>query len=201
MRVPSEGSRFVADSIINFNNSVGKSFTAKVGLGGAVMGLSTDEATQHSATLIQIFGCALDGTIDFVNTHQEAIKTGARVTAATNTAVLGILKVALNIEQGGPDPDRALAAACGALAIDVALAVACPPAGIGIIFCSVGLIAGSLNVMAAGRAWGAANEQRFRDRGAELRRQQWMNKVSVIAPTKNFYNFRLDPTQPRIWYL
>jgi len=188
--IPSSGASWVISELMWTH---GKVLGMYGNVGGMLLGLAGNQANATApaakyagdlSPIVQLFANQLDTAID-------VLKEGL-TTAGTARSGL-VLKGALGCYQGSKDNNTVFLAACAALALDGALCIAFPPAGIGMVFCALGLM-----IDCAGVATGFNGLPRLsaHDVEALTRQQIFMQRCRVVLPTKSFYNWQIDYRDP-----
>jgi hypothetical protein len=196
---------------------------AGLNLAGAVRGASASSVEALQGTAMQIIAASIDACCGLVMEATREVKGVHTLPRPSANFVAGyIAHRVVGFGQLAPSSKVVFGAACGAAALDVALCLAFPPAGVGIAICALGLAidgwcaggalanwqiadaASARQVQPVGHSrWdgitgavqGFRNPGEFQTKGVQL-----LQKLQRDLPRMTFYNFKPDPAVPKIWY-
>lgn len=218
--IPSQGSQYIVKTIFEYSVP---GMAAGLNVAGAIRGASASTVEASQGTAMQIIAASIDACCGLVMEATKEVKGMQTLPRPSANFVAGyIAHRVVGFGQLAPSSKVVFGAACGAAALDVALCLAFPPAGVGIAICALGLAidgwcaGGALanwQIAAGAPAWQAqpAGKSRwegtrgvvqgFRNPGeTQTKGVQVLQKLQRDLPRMTFYNFKPDPAVPKIWY-
>lgn len=214
--IPSQGSQFIVKTIFQY---AGPGVAAGLNIAGAGRGASANASEASQGTVMQIVASSIDACCGLVMEGAKEVK-GAHTLPRLSAAYIAgyVARHVVGFGQLAPSSKVVFGAACGALALDAALCLAFPPAGVGIAICALGF---AIDGWCIGTAYGNWNTPinapeniakdmmqklsnptlGFRNPGEmQTKAVQVLQKLQRDLPRMQFYNFKPNPAVPKIWY-
>ena len=218
--IPSQGSQYIVKTIFEWS---GPGMAAGLNVAGAIRGASASSVEALQGTAMQIIAASIDACCGLVMEATKDVKGVQTLPRPSANFVAGyIAHRVVGFGQLAPSSKVVFGSACAAVALDVALCLAFPPAGVGIAICALGLAIDGWCVGGAAANWQIAAgspvrhaqppglsrwegpsgvTQGFRNPGEmQTKGVQVLQKLQRDLPRMTFYNFKPDPTAPKIWY-